>query len=92
MNANTPNADALRLAYPGCPNTVAIHERADMEDGIWKAARRWGLPPEEVVRRLVSCAEEAVRLFPDGPLSAGVIAEMRHPDFLSYVKSKLGAL
>jgi hypothetical protein len=87
----------LLAAYPGCPHALAWGETAE---SAWREARAAGLSPEQAVegcKRAARIVIDVLRGLPGVPagartLAAETLAEMDHPDFLRFVRGKLGAI
>lgn len=76
-------AEDLRAAYPGAADAVVLHET------YIRIPKH--LPPHEVLETLKRCADDTLAIEPVGPLTV-VRPQMDHPDFLKYLRAKLGAM
>jgi hypothetical protein len=92
----------LLAAYPGCPHALGWGEASDprVAEATWAEARRKGLSPAQTVEQCKVAARiviDVLRRLPGVPaaartMAAEILAEMDHPDFLRYVRGKLGAI
>jgi hypothetical protein len=82
--------------YPGAVDAVMLHEGqghplAPLLKKILDSERVRRLSPDEVLDGLRRSADQSLRVFPNGPLTK-VRPQMDHPDFLKYLRGRLGAM
>ena len=84
--------EELKAAYPGCPDAVEWHESRMCNIVVWPMQRMIGENPHQTLERLKLAYEDCVRMTGGGPEIRKMRPQMDHPDFMKYIKAKLGVV
>jgi hypothetical protein len=82
--------DEIAAAYPGAAGAVRLTEHPLLEK-TWALARGRRVAPSRLVVVFKNMAALTTSIIPGGEVGAA-LPQMDHPDFLRYVRAKLGAV